>query len=237
MLKFIFWILLLANAALLALNLGYLGAIAPDGREPQRSKRQIHPEQLALLAPAAATANPEAVATAVPAPATAPVPAAVPTPTPAPALVACTEIGDFTLAQASRFEAQIAALGLGDRQSRRNVREVASYMVYIPPQGEQAGAQKKVEELRQRGVTNFFVMQDNSDLRWGISLGVFKTEAQAKILLAQLKQQGVLSARIGARSAATSKVMFQMRDLDPAGIAVFGRIAADFPQQQLRRCK
>lgn len=220
MLKFIFWILLLANAALLALNLGILGAVVPDGREPQRSKRQIDPQRLTLLAGGAAAA------TAAIAPAAAP-----------PALVACTEIGNFPLAVASRFETQTAALALGDRQSRRNVREVASYMVYIPSQGDQAGAQKKVEELRQRGVTNFFVMQDNSDLRWGISLGVFKTDATAQKLLAQLKQQGVLSARIGTRSVATSKVAFQMRDLDPASAAALDRIAADFPEQQLRSCE
>lgn len=223
MLKFIFWILLLANAALLALNLGTLGAIVPDGREPQRSKRQIDPQRLTLLAGGAAAA------TAAIAPAAAP----------PPALVACTEIGNFPLAVASRFEAQSAALALGDRQSRRNVREIASYMVYIPSQGDQAGAQKKVEELRQRGVSNFFIMQDNanSDLRWGISLGVFKTDATAQKLLAQLKQQGVLSARIGTRSVATSKVVFQMRDLNPASAAALDRIAADFPEQQLRSCE
>ena len=110
-------------------------------------------------------------------------------------------------------------------------------MVYIPSQGDQAGAQKKVEELRQRGVTNFFVMQDNSDLRWGISLGVFKTDATAQKLLAQLRQQGVLSARIGTRSVATSKVVFQIRDLDPASATALDRIAADFPEQQLRSCE
>lgn len=219
MLKFIFWILLLANAALLALNLGILGTIVPDGREPQRSKRQIDPQRLTLLAGGAAAAS------------------AVIAPAAAPALVACTEIGNFPLAVASRFEAQTAALALGDRQSRRNLREISSYMVYIPSQGDQAGAQKKVEELRQRGVTNFFVMQDNSDLRWGISLGVFKTDATAQKLLAQLRQQGVLSARIGTRSVATSKVVFQIRDLNPASATALDRIAADFPEQQLRSCE
>lgn len=227
MLKFIFWVLLLVNAALLALNLGALDAVVPDGREPQRIKNQIHPEQLILL-----SAGEKAAAAAVVPVAAAPVPAP-------PALIACTEIGNFPLAEARRFEAQLAALALGERQSRRNVGAIASYMVYIPSQGDQAGAQKKVLELRQRGVSNFFIMQDNAnpDLRWGISLGVFKTEAAARNLLAALRQQGVQSARIGSRSAATSNVVFQVRDLDPAGLAELERIAADFPQQQLRRCE
>lgn len=234
MLKFIFSILLLANGVVLAFNGGCLDAFLPDGREPQRIKRQIHPEQLTLLAAgakAAAAANPHAAA--VPA-STDPVDTAAAAP---PALIACTEIGNFQLTEAKRFESQLAALALGDRQSRRNVSEAASHMVYIPPQGGQAGAQKKVAELRQRGVTNFFIVQDNSDLRWGISLGVFKTEAAARNLLARLKQQGVQSARIGTRSVATSNVVFQMRDLDSASAAALDRIAADFPKQQLRNCE
>ncbi|WP_025917787.1 SPOR domain-containing protein [Herminiimonas sp. CN] len=223
MLKFIFWLLLLTNGALLALNLGALDAVVPNGREPQRLKGQIHPEQLILL-----SAGEKAVA---------PV-AAAPVPAP-PALIACTEIGNFPLAEAGRFETQLAALALGERQSRRNVDAIASYIVYIPSQGDQAGAQKKVAELRGRGISNFFIMQDNAnpDLRWGISLGVFRTEAAARRQLAALKQQGVQSARIGSRSAATSNVAFQVRDLDPAGLAALERIAADFPQQQLRRCE
>jgi len=112
-------------------------------------------------------------------------------------------------------------------------------MVYLPSQGDQASAQKKVAELRGRGVSNFFIMQDNAnpDLRWGISLGVFKTEAAAKKQLATLKQQGVQSARIGSRSVATSNVVFQLRDLESADKAALEQIAADFPQQQLRRCE
>lgn len=224
MLKFTFWVLLSVNAALLALNWGALDAFMPDGREPQRIARQIHPERLNLLAAGAA-----AVAT----------PVALPAEAAPPEQIACTEIGNFPLAQAKRFEALIAALALGDRQSRRNVREVGSYMVYIPPQGGQAGAQQKVAELRQRGVINFFIMQDEAkpDLFWGISLGVYKTESAAKVHLDKLKQQGVQSARIGTRSVATGNVVFQIRDLDLASMAVLGRIAADFPEQQLRSCE
>lgn len=228
MLKFIFWILLLANAALLALNLGAFNARTPEGREPQRLKSQLHPEQLILLS---AGEKPPAVAVA-------PVAPVVAEPAP-PALIACTEIGNFPLADAKRFEEQVAALALGQRQSRRNVSAIASYIVYIPSQGDQAGAQKKVAELRGHGVRNFFIIQDNAnpDLRWGISLGVFKTEAAAKKQLTALKQQGVQLARIGSRSVATSNVVFQMRDLEPADKAALEQIAAGFPQQQLRRCE
>ncbi|MEO8599763.1 MAG: SPOR domain-containing protein [bacterium] len=224
MLKFTFWILLSVNAALLALNWGALDSFMMDGREPQRIKRQIHPERLKLLAAGAVVVAE---------------PVALPAEAAPPERIACTEIGNFPPAQAKRFESLVAELALGDRQSRRNVREVGSYMVYIPPQGGQAGAQQKVAELRQRGVTNFFIMQDEAkpDLFWGISLGVYNAESAAKAHLDKLKQQGVQSARIGARSVATAEVFFQIRDLDLTSMAVLGRIAADFPDQQLRSCK
>lgn len=224
MLKFIFWILLSVNSVLLAFNWGALDAFMPDGREPQRIERQIHPERLNLLAAGAVVVA---------------APAALPAEAAPPELIACTEIGNFTPAQAKRFEDLTAELALGQRQSRRNVREVGSYMVYIPPQGGQAGAQQKVAELRQRGVINFFIMQDDAkpDLSWGISLGVYKAESAAKVHLDKLRQLGVQSARIGARSVATGNVEFQMRDLDVASMADLRRIAADFPEQQLRSCE
>ncbi len=224
MLKFTFWILLSFNAALLALNWGALDTFMTDGREPQRIQSQIHPDRLHLLAAGAVVEANPVVLPAEAAP---------------PELIACTEIGNFPLAQAKRFEERTAALALGDRQSRRNVREIGSYMVYIPPQGGQAGAQQKVAELRQRGVINFFLMQDEAkpDLFWGISLGVYNAESAAKVHLDKLRQLGVQSARIGARSVATGNVVFQMRDLDLASMAALERIVIDFPDQTLRGCE
>lgn len=152
---------------------------------------------------------------------------------------ACTEVGNFLLADARRFEAQVAALDLGDRQSRRNVagQEVSSYMVYIPPQGSKEGADRKAGELKQLGVTNYFIMNESSPTRWGISLGVFKSESGAQTQLASLNKQGVHSARIAPRYTASKQLAYQFRDLDAATRARLEKIKAQFPEQDLRSCK
>ncbi|MEG1054007.1 MAG: SPOR domain-containing protein, partial [Janthinobacterium sp.] len=162
--------------------------------------------------------------------------AAMPAP---PTTYACTEVGNFLLADGRRFEAQVAALDLGDRQSRRNVagQEISSYMVYIPPQGSKEGAERKAGELKQLGVTNYFIMGDGSPMRWGISLGVFKSESGAQSQLASLNKQGVHSARIGPRYSSSKQLAYQFRDLDAATRARLEKIKAQFPEQELRNCK
>lgn len=231
MLKTLFWLLLIVNGGLFALQRGYLGGLIADGREPQRMTNQLHPDKVQLL-PAGAVAALAAPAVAV----AAPEPAAAPLATARPVLIACTEIGNFEPAEAKRFEEQLATLALGDRQARRNVKEVASHMVYIPPLGDKEAADNKAGELKRIGITNYFIIQDNSSLRWGISLGVFKTEEAAKNHLANLNRQGVRSARIGARSITSSKMAFQLRDLDAATKARLDTIKIKFPAQDMRQC-
>lgn len=152
-----------------------------------------------------------------------------------PEILACLEIGNFNEADAGRFESRLGAVVPSARLSRRVIREVSSHMVFIPPQGSKENADRKVDQLRGLGVTDFYVIQDQSEMRWGISLGIFSSEDAANKRLEQLKQQGVRTARIGARNT-VSKVAFQLRELDAAGSARMEGLKADFPQQQRRNC-
>ena len=232
MLKFVFWLLAGVNLLVLAIGQGYLGSFRSETREPARLKNQLQAGKLTLLTQEQATAP-----AAPPAAEEAEKPvAAMPAP---PTTYACTEVGNFLLADGRRFEAQVAALDLGDRQSRRNVagQEVSSYMVYIPPQGSKEGAERKAGELKQLGVTNYFIMGDGSPMRWGISLGVFKSESGAQSQLASLNKQGVHSARIGPRYSSSKQLAYQFRDLDAATRARLEKIKAQFPEQELRNCK
>lgn len=271
MLKFFFWLLVLANAALFSYQRGYLDWWLPSGREPGHLGNQLNPEKIKLVsapssasspassAPAAPAAAPSSVTAAAaepvaPAPVAAPVKehgapaapapaanAATATPAPPPpekkkpAMIACTEIGNFNTEDAKRVAAQLSALSVGSRIEQRPVREVTSHIVYIPPQADRESAEKKAEELRGLGVDDFFIIQDNSSLRWGISLGVFKTEDAARTHLANLNQKGVRSARIGERSA--NLVALQVRDMEADKKAVLERIKARFPKQEIRRCE
>ena len=258
MLRFFFWILVLANAALFGYQRGYFEFWLPSGHEPARAGRQLNAEKIKLVAAPA----PSSAAVPAPAPAPAVEPAAVPaaetTPTdvaqqaapiaaavpepPAPppekkkpAVLACTEIGNFGPEDARRFSAQLAPLSFAGRVEQRPVREVTSHIVYIPPQADREAAEKKAEELRGLGIADFFIIQDNSNLRWGISLGVFKTDEAAHTHLASLIQKGVRSARITERTA--TLVAFRVRGLEPEQKAALERIKAKFPKQEIRRCE
>lgn len=252
MLKLSIGLLLLVNLGLYGYNAGFLGSGTIEGREPARAASQVNPERIRRVEPAAAapasalpaaasrTAEPEPAMTAVALAAaesasTAPLMPALAA-TPVAAAASCVEVGNFDAADARRFEAQLAPLGLGTRLARRNVQEVERYIVYIPPLPDKESADRKAAELRRFGIDDFYIIQDNSDLRWGISLGMFKTADAASLHLANLAQKGVRSARVAARPGPTSKTAFQLRGLDTAAQATLSRIRLGFARQETRTC-
>ena len=240
MLKFVFWALLGANGVLLAYGQGLLGQPGDAAREPARLTNQLAPERMQQLTPTQAR---QAAASAAPQP-QAEVAAPLPEPAPAPApvirdLVACVQAGPFSTADARRFEARVARLGLTPRQSRIEIpyQEVTSRLVYLPPNGGREGAQRRVAELRERGVTNFFIMQnDTSPLRYAISLGVFKSDGAAQKLVADLQRQGVRGVRILPRGPQVTRAGYQYRQIDADERNRLTGIADDYNGVDITRC-
>lgn len=76
--------------------------------------------------------------------------------------------------------------------------DAGGWWVHIPPLSDKATQEKKIAELRELGVTDFFPVQDGA-AKLAISLGIFSTEKAAQDQLASLKAKGVRSARIGSR--------------------------------------
>jgi hypothetical protein len=209
--------LLCANALLYAYGRGFLGGAEPEAREPARLRNQLAADRLVLLSGAQAQAIAQAAtpAEAEPEAVTEAPLAAVPPAPPSPA-VACVETDAFTAFDARRFETRLARLDLGTRQTRLTVpfQEVTRHLVYLPPQGGKEGADRRTAELRERGVTNSFVMQDDSPLKWAISLGVFKTEAAARTEQARLTKQGVANVRVVGRGPQSQRFAYRFRDID-----------------------
>lgn len=242
MLKFVFWALLGANGVLLAYGQGLLGQSPDAAREPARLKNQLAPQRMELLTPTQAR---QAAASVVPAP-QAEVPMPVPEPAPAPVpppvprdLVACVQAGPFSTADARRFEARVARLGLTARQSRIELpfQEVTSRLVYLPPNGGREGAQRRVAELKERGVTNFFIMQnDTSPLRYAISLGVFKSDGAAQKLVADLQRQGVRGVRILPRGPQLTRTGYQYRQIEAGERDRLTGIADNYNGVEVTRC-
>ncbi|MBP0600359.1 hypothetical protein J8I26_19770 [Herbaspirillum sp. LeCh32-8] len=258
-LKLLVGLLLLGNVILFGLQRGYFGAGASERREPQRLAEQLRPELLSILppnseklvqqvrtqepAPAAdAGAKPgaagAAASSATPASSSAPVQTAQAAAQPV-AAPSCTEVGNFSAADARRFSAQLASLNLGDKVVQKLTQDVTSHMVYIPPQDGREGADRRTAELRRLGIQDFYVIPDtfpNPALRYGVSLGIFRTEDAAKAYVGQLISQGVRSARIIARRSGAGKQVFQLRDLAPDARSALERIKGDFPEQEIRSC-
>ena len=244
MVKFVFWALLAANALLFAYGRGLLGSVDAEVREPARLRNQVAPDKLVLLTgeqaqTLAAAAKAGEADTAAPSEAAAPAEAEAPAPAPVAPAFACLETEAFAAGDARRFETRLARLDLGARQTRLALpfQEVTSHLVYLPPQGGKEGADRRVAELRERGVTNFFIMQGDSPLRWAVSLGVFKTEAGARTLAAELAKQGVQGVRILPRGPQTNRFAYRFRDIDAPTRTRIVEAGRGFPAAVLHICK
>jgi hypothetical protein len=208
-----FLLLVAANVGLFA----WTYALAPpdSGLDPRPLANQIDPAQLRILSPQEL--------------------AAAPAPKPAPG--ACVEWGTFTLAVAPRAEQALEPLALGARLSSRRSEETAHWWVFIPPPKDgKAGAQKAVNELKNSGLDDYHVMQEEGKMRWAVSLGVFGTEAAAKGRLDAVREKGVRGAQAGPRETVVTKVSLQVKEADAATRAKLTEIAPQFPGSELREC-
>src|SRR5258706_9941869 len=129
-----------------------------------------------------------------------------PKPPPKATLAACLELGAFSPGDAARGQQALEPLALGSRLSQRRVEEIGSYWVFIPPQRNRQAANQKAAELKKLEVEDFYIVQEDSKFRFGISLGVFKTEEAARSRLAELRKKGVRTAPGGPRGTSAEQV-------------------------------
>lgn len=208
MTTFLFWLLLLANLALLVLQPGAVDRWRGAASEPPRLQQQLHADRISLTnlrdqtegAPKSATAEP----------------------------LACVEIGNFTAQMARVFESRLSRLNLPALPQKREVTEQGSYMVYLPPLDGQAGANRKLAQLRQLGWQDLHLIQDQSPRRWGISLGLFKTAEAAQAQLVLAEKAGVTGARVEIYPMTFARAAYQLRGLDPQTRVALEVIRAEF---------
>ena len=213
-----FLLLVLANLAFFA----WSRYVAPPdaAADPLPLSRQIEPEKLKIVAPA--DLPPPAAKKAAAAP---------------PLTVSkCMEWGSFTLADTPRAEKALEPLALGPRLAQRRTEELAGWWVFIPPQANRPAAQKKAAELKALGVDDYFIVQEDGEHRWALSLGVFRSEEAAQARLGTLRTQGVRSAQIGQRETVVPKVWLQVKGVDPALEARLKDIALQIEGSELKSC-
>jgi len=214
----VFLLLIAANLALFAWARYYSGAESATDPEPLR--RQLKPEAIRILT------GPELAG----------LPVLKPRPE-AQAPAACIEWGGFAVAEAPRAEQALAPLALGARLAQKRSEETAGWWVFIPPQGNRAGAAKKTAELKSLGIDDYFIMQDEGKMRWAVSLGVFSSEEAARSRLEALRAKGVRSAQTGERETQVAKIWFQVRSPDAALQAKLKDLAQASPGTEVRDCQ
>ncbi|HEX4326477.1 MAG TPA: SPOR domain-containing protein [Burkholderiales bacterium] len=210
----LFFVLVLANLAFFGWHAGYIGPPEQKTGEPERLSQQIVPEKIRLVSADAARRIEAAAA----------------------ARAACIEWGSFPLQDADRAQAALAQLGVADRVNARKVEEAAQWWVFMPPQGGKTNADKKTDELKRLGITDYFVVTDEGANKWAISLGVFRTEDAARSYLAAISAKGVKTARAGERETRVQKTIFQIRQVDPPLQTRLTAIRKDFPGIDMHPC-
>jgi hypothetical protein len=218
-----FLLLVLVNLAYFA----YGRVVLEGGGESQIPQLQVAAERIKLLnATGRAPAD-------KPRPLVKALPAAPPT-TATAAPAACLEWGIFAGPDVARAERALASLELPEGQVERAVTDAGGYWVHMPPHKNKAEADRKVRELRNLGVTEFFVVQDAGPWRNAISLGIFRTEEGAQTFLAGLKQRGVRSAIVTRREDFLKQISFYVREPNVATVAGLTALQQEFPGSEMR---
>jgi len=105
---------------------------------------------------------------------------------------------------ADRLSQRLRRIGATPIRTRTETPD--SWWVRIPPQRSRTDAERRVVELNLLGVTDTFIVQEAGPTQHAVSLGVFKTEARARVLLGQLRTKGVEGAGIEPRMATTYRI-------------------------------
>jgi SPOR domain len=219
----------------------------------------LHPEQIRLLdmLPASATVPATAgtsglslslsTASAPAASAPQPVPvhsSVLPEPSPAkpashtaadrPEKSSCAEWGEFSGNDLVRAQQALSALKLGDSLTHRRVEHNHGYWVYIPPMKKRASVEKKIAQLKARGVKDYFVMQEKGKWQNAISLGVFRTRDAAEKYIVQLRSKDVRSAKLGERLSKLKYTVFDIKDIDSGIADKLNALQKEFPESRLK---
>lgn len=215
--KVFFFVLLAANIMALVLfqPASWRGGEPAKGHEPYQAEKIKLISEAELKARKTAPSDPEKSAQA--------------------AQMQCLEWGPVAVGDAERAKVALQKLQAWDKATTRKLEKTSGYWVYIPPRKVLAEAQKKVEELKSLGVQDSFILQDNSNWRFAISLGVFSSSEAAAKYLAQLREKGVRSAVSGPRNRETSGVVYILKELEAAQAEEVGKLKPAFPGSDIKK--
>lgn len=240
--KIFFWLLIALNVILFAvMKSGMLDGSAAPALQP------LHAEKIILMvsepaqsAPVAASVQSAPLSAPTSAPLSAPALATVSASVPLPATVAasagaCFEWGEFSGLALDQVKKSLEKLSLGEKLSQRDVERVIGFWVYIAPLSNKAAVNQKLLQLKTRGVTDYFVVQESGEWFNAISLGIFKSRDSAQNFLQELRNKGVNSAQIRERAGKSRGVVFVFNGVDAQMAVKLTTLQKNFAASELKR--
>ena len=238
------FLLVLANILFYAFSAGMFGH--PDNPDANRAAQQVAPDKIRVVSrgeapqgkasvasgadvvkPSEPEAEPEAAGSSVGAAAAAAsgVPVAAPEPAPF-----CLYWERVPLADGNRLVAQIEARLKSVKVTRKVLPGDGGWWVHLPPQPNRPEADRRAEELKKAGISDYFIVQEAGPNRFAISLGIFSTEKAAQEQLAEVKGKGFKTVRLVQRPGKDSALQIEVRGPAVAReglLTVAGRVAAE----------
>jgi len=147
---------------------------------------------------------------------------------------ACMEWGEFSGNDLARATSALSALRLDNNLTQRQIEHISGYWVYIPPLANSAEVEKKIAQIKELGLGEYFVVQEAGKWQNAISLGVFKTAEAAHKFLESTLAKGVKSAKAGERMSKHMLTVFVLKDPDTGVMAKMASLQKDFPDSELK---
>ncbi len=233
MLRLLVLLLVLANAGYYAFSHGLLAAygFAPLSQaEPQRMAQQIRPEAVRVLTPAETAQQADVVAMPMAQAASHALSSAA-----ASTATECLQIGLFNEEQTVVLRDRLVIALPAGSWALESVLEPARWMVYMGKYNSADAAIKKQSELRGLGVS--FVTLSNAALEPGLSLGNFKTQAEADAELARIAKKGVKTAKVIQEKAEQRGQRLKLSAVDTALRNQLDGIKAQLAGKAFQSCK
>lgn len=128
----------------------------------------------------------------------------------APPEMPCLAWLDLSPEAAEKLQAAVAAESTLKLRREDSTVTRKVYWIHIPPNGTgKLAAERKINELKQLGIKDYFLMAEPGVDQWAISLGLFSSEALANGALAGLRQKGVRSAKLVVRENSAQKPVWR----------------------------
>lgn len=208
--------------------------VQPQAQSSSQSSQAAAPERAPGPQPAAESSAPAASDDSQPAPGNAPAPfpdTLAPTASEAAGFAVSSVPAvcrAFAPIDEERAQALQAALEQsGARVEARRIEQGASYLVYLPPAASVEEAQQNLLDARRIGREDAFVIQDGP-MRMAVSLGLFRFESAARVMVDQLVRAGETRALIAPRPPIQVRIALQARWSESEAGAIATMLGAQF---------